>query len=247
METFTEILFDKRNKEYGSYVLRTKYGKRLMTSMMIGFLFLGSVLAYPLISSYYNKSHSISDLGKNVGVDIISLPKEDFTPPPPPPASVDVKVTRFIAPNVVDEDITENNMMSQDDLANVGPSPAPITEEIVIQEQTQPPTIEVPKEQPVFTVVEEQPYLNGMYEFLSQNIKYPEEAKELGIQGKVFVTFVVESDGSISNVKVLRGIGGGCDEEAIRVVQSMPKWSPGKQRGTAVRVQFNLPVKFTLN
>jgi protein TonB len=77
-------------------------------------------------------------------------------------------------------------------------------------------------------------------------MKYPEEAKELGVQGKVFVTFVVEIDGSISNVRVLRGIGSGCDDEAVRVVKSMPKWIPGKQRGVPVRVQFNLPINFKL-
>ena len=71
-------------------------------------------------------------------------------------------------------------------------------------------------------------------------------AKESGIQGMVYVTFVVERDGSITDVRVLRGIGGGCDEEAIRVVSAMPKWTPGKQRGKPVRVQYNLPVRFTL-
>jgi protein TonB len=71
-------------------------------------------------------------------------------------------------------------------------------------------------------------------------------AKESGIQGTVYVTFVVEKDGSITDVRVLRGIGGGCDEEAVRVVKNSPKWSPGKQRGKPVRVQYNLPVKFIL-
>ena len=71
-------------------------------------------------------------------------------------------------------------------------------------------------------------------------------ARESGIQGVVYVTFVVEPDGSISNVRVIRGIGGGCDEEAIRVVKMMPKWIPGNQRGKPVRVQFNMPIKFTL-
>ncbi|HEY9113120.1 MAG TPA: energy transducer TonB, partial [Bacteroidales bacterium] len=75
---------------------------------------------------------------------------------------------------------------------------------------------------------------------------YPALAKESGIQGRVFINFVVEIDGRITDVKVLRGIGGGCDEEAVRVVQSMPKWKPGKQRGKPVRVSYNLPVKFTL-
>jgi protein TonB len=77
-------------------------------------------------------------------------------------------------------------------------------------------------------------------------MKYPEEAKELGVQGKGIVTFVVEVDGSITDVKVLRGIGSGCDDEAVRVVKSMPKWVPGKQRGVPVRVQFNLPINFKL-
>ena len=100
-------------------------------------------------------------------------------------------------------------------------------------------------------MVEEQPSYPGGEEarisYLQQNLKYPEEAKEFGIQGKVFVTFIVEVNGSITDVRVLRGIGGGCDEEAIRVIKGMPKWNPGKQKGVKVRVQFNLPLKFTLS
>jgi len=102
----------------------------------------------------------------------------------------------------------------------------------------------------IFTVVEEQPQYPGgdqaKLKFLNENIKYPQAARDIGIQGKVFVTFVVETDGTITDIRVLRGIGGGCDEEAIRLVKAMPKWVPGKQRGTPVKVQFNLPVKFTL-
>ena len=71
-------------------------------------------------------------------------------------------------------------------------------------------------------------------------------ARESGIQGTVYVTFVVEHDGSVTDVRILRGIGGGCDEEAVRVINSMPKWNAGKQRGKPVRVQFNMPIKFTL-
>lgn len=86
----------------------------------------------------------------------------------------------------------------------------------------------------------------AMIDFLVINIKYPEQAKKKGIQGKVFVTYVVETDGSITNVKVLRGIGGGCDEEAIRVIKLMPKWNPGMNKGKPVKVQFKLPINFTL-
>jgi len=102
----------------------------------------------------------------------------------------------------------------------------------------------------IFYVVESMPSFPGgeaaLYEYLARSLEYPNQAKEAGIQGRVFLTFVVERDGSITDVKVLRGIGGGCDEEAIRVVKNMPGWTPGKQRGLPVRVQFNLPIKFTL-
>jgi protein TonB len=102
----------------------------------------------------------------------------------------------------------------------------------------------------VFTVVEETPSFPGgelkLYEFLANNMEYPDEAEKMGITGIVYVNFIIEQDGSISNARILRDIGGGCGEEVLRVVNSMPKWNPGKQRGKTVRVQYNLPVKFTL-
>ena len=98
--------------------------------------------------------------------------------------------------------------------------------------------------------METQPSFPGgeakLYGYLGNNMKYPPIARDNNIQGRVYVSFVVERNGSITDVKVLRGIGGGCDEEAIRVVKSMPKWSPGKQRGKSVRVRFNLPIVFKL-
>jgi len=103
----------------------------------------------------------------------------------------------------------------------------------------------------IFTVVEvDAEYVGGekaRVAFLSKNIKYPEEARKNGIQGRVHVTFVVEKDGSITNVRIAKGIGYGCDEEAVRVIKLMPNWIPGKQRGEPVRVQFNLPIVFTLD
>jgi protein TonB len=109
---------------------------------------------------------------------------------------------------------------------------------------------EMEEEAQIFMVVESMPEPPGgiaaFYGYLNENIKYPQMAKESGIQGTVYVTFVVEKNGSITDVRVLRGIGGGCDEEAVRVVKNSPKWSPGKQRGKPVRVQYNLPVKFIL-
>jgi len=106
-------------------------------------------------------------------------------------------------------------------------------------------------EEPIFNVVEKMPDYPGgisqLMKYLGDNINYPAEAKEKGVQGRVFVNFIVEADGSVSNVNVLRGIGAGCDEEAVRVVSSMPRWTPGEQDDQPVRVSFNLPVKYTLN
>lgn len=102
----------------------------------------------------------------------------------------------------------------------------------------------------IFTVVEQMPEFSGgknaLFKFISKNIKYPEEAIKQEISGRVFVTFIVEDDGEITNIELLRGIGGGCDEEAMRVVSIMPKWKSGYQKGVSVRVRFNLPIKFVL-
>ena len=105
-------------------------------------------------------------------------------------------------------------------------------------------------EHEVYQIVEQMPqFSNGeeaMMQYIAEQVKYPAEAKKSGVQGRVFVGFVVEPDGSLSDFKVLRGIGHGCDEEALRVVESMPKWKPGMQRGKAVRVQYLVPVNFML-
>ena len=244
------MVFRNRNQAYRAYILRKRYQKYVTISLICALVIVGVVVAYPVIASYISKSRLIKE-EKSVETEILNMPKEDTPPPPPPPPppeALEQKV-KFTAPVVVN-DTVEEGLATQDELANKPSNELPPPEEEIKIEDTKTQIIEQPVEKEIFTVVEEQPTYPGgteeMYRFLQENIKYPEEAKELGIQGRVFVTFVVEEDGSISNVKVLRGIGGGCDAEAIRVVKSMPKWIPGKQRGVPVRVQFNLPVKFTL-
>ncbi len=171
----------------------------------------------------------------------IVIQTADNTPPPPPPPAEVPEVTTVI--EIVDdnkEDIQEVSFNAEvtDDTKNIEITPVKIEDDVEVEEEK------------VFTVVEQDPEFPGgmeaLLKYLAQNIKYPPLARDNGITGKVFVTFVVERDGSIANVKLLRDIGGGCGAEAIRVVKSMPKWNPGKQRGKAVRVQFNLPVNFTL-
>ncbi|MEZ4755710.1 MAG: energy transducer TonB [Flavobacteriales bacterium] len=100
------------------------------------------------------------------------------------------------------------------------------------------------------TIAEQMPEFPGgkeaLFAYIGKNLKYPEQAQEEGIEGVVYVTFVVETDGKITGVQVLRGIGGGCNEEAVRVVSGMPNWTPGMQRGKPVRVKYNLPIRYRL-
>lgn len=109
---------------------------------------------------------------------------------------------------------------------------------------------EIGETEEFFLIVEEMPQFPGgneaMFKYIGENLEYPTEAKEAGIEGRVFVEFIVEKDGSISNVKIIRGIGHGCDEATKKIVESMPNWEPGKQRGETVRVAFRMPVKFAL-
>jgi TonB family protein len=121
---------------------------------------------------------------------------------------------------------------------------------VVVKKSKRTENQEKDSEELIFTVVEQMPEYPGgqekMLEFLSENLKYPDSAKESGIQGSVYVSFEVRKDGRISDVKVLKGIGGGCDEEAIRLVNLMPHWKPGRQNGKTVKTRFTMPVNFKL-
>lgn len=167
--------------------------------------------------------------------DIPITRPEEPPPPPPPEASQELII--------VDDDVDIEDEFIIDAEADLDEA-IPEYEPIVFEEEEE-------ADDYIFTIVEEQPEFPGgteaMYKWLQENMRYPTMAREAGIQGTVFVTFVVERDGMITNVEVVRGIGGGCDDEAIRVVRNMPKWNPGKQRNQPVRVQFNLPVRFMLN
>lgn len=171
--------------------------------------------------------------------DVVIQTQQEELPPPPPPEAPEV-TTEF---EIVEDDAQIENELHVDaevkeDTKNIEITPVQVEEEVEEAEEE------------IFTVVESAPEFPGgaeaLYKYLSQNIKYPQLARDNNITGKVFVTFVVEKDGSIANPRILRDIGGGCGAEAVRVVKSMPKWTPGKQRGRSVRVQFNLPVSFQL-
>jgi len=158
-------------------------------------------------------------------------------PPPPPKPPQQTTVIEIVEDDVEIEDEIEIDVEAD--------------EETIVEEYIPIEDDDEEEETQIFTVVESMPGFPGgdaaRMKYLASNIKYPTLARESGIQGRVFVTFVVETNGQVTDVKILRGIGGGCDEEAMRVIKNMPKWNPGKQRGKSVRVQFNMPILFKLN
>ena len=162
---------------------------------------------------------------------------EETTPPPPPPPVQEVEVL-----NVVEDDVeTESIEINTEDDKDV---------EVVIAAPVEAP-VEEEEEEVVFVVVETMPEFPGgqqaLFKYLSENVKYPVIAQENGIQGRVICQFVVNKDGSIVEVEVVRSGGdASLDKEAVRVIKSMPKWKPGKQRGKAVRVKYTVPVNFRL-
>ncbi len=183
-------------------------------------------------------NRSVSSLGQlQVELEeeeLIPITQQEPPPPPPPP------------PQTTIIEIVEDDVELEEELEIM---------ETEIDEDTEIEIVEIAEEvyeEPeIFTIVEQMPSFPGgeakLFQYLGENMKYPAMARDAGITGVVYVTFVVKEDGKIDGVRILRGVGGGCDEEAIRVVKSMPRWTPGKQRGKSVRVQYNLPIRFVLN
>ncbi|MDX9940658.1 MAG: energy transducer TonB [Bacteroidales bacterium] len=212
--------------------------KRIFLQIGLAIALLGVLAAF----EWKTYERQVYDLG-TLEMDFIE--EEDIpitrqeTPPPPPPPEASTELV------IVDDDVEIEDEFMVDVEATVMTEVKEFTPVVVVQEE------EEISEEVIFTVVEDQPSYPGGEEarirYLQENLRYPQMAREAGIQGTVFVTFVVERDGSVTDVRVLRGIGGGCDEEAVRVVQNMPRWNPGRQRGQPVRVQFNMPIRFVLN
>ncbi len=162
--------------------------------------------------------------------------QEEVKPPPPPPPP---QVTDVL--NIVDDDVELEEELDIEDTEI--DEDTEVEFEVALEE-------EETDDAPVFFIVEEMPQFPGgdteLRKFIAQSVKYPVIAQENGIQGRVYVQFVVGTDGSVKDVKVARGVDPNLDKEAIRVVQSMPKWKPGKQRGKAVKVSYTVPINFVL-
>ena len=166
----------------------------------------------------------------------IQQTSQETPPPPPPPAVQEVEVLNVVEDNVETETIEVTTEENEQEVVIAAPVEAPQEDE---------------EEEVVFVIVESMPEFPGgqqaLFKYLSENVKYPVIAQENGIQGRVICQFVVNKDGSIVDVEVVRSGGDpSLDKEAVRVIKSMPKWKPGKQRGKPVRVKYTVPVNFKL-
>lgn len=185
------------------------------------------------------ESEQVQDI---IAEEEVEITRQENTPPPPPPPPAPV-VTEVL--NVVDDDVEleQQDILTSEDTQEAAQT-AVYTPPAAVEEE------EEEAAQQIFTVVEEMPEfpggMNELLKYLAKSIKYPVIAQENGIQGRVICAFVVNRDGSIVDAEVLRGVDPSLDKEALRVIMSMPKWKPGKQRGKPVRVKYTVPVTFRL-
>ena len=269
---WSDMMFENRNKEYGAYVLRRQTGRRNVISMIAVLLLFAAVMIFMIAKNAYEayqKEHAVMDQVTELSALTQQKKKEAKVERKEIPVrqeqqQVVEKVkssVKFTAPVIKKDDEVkpEDELKSQDEIMNSKVAVGALNvvgndesgevlkaKEVIATEPVKPKE----EENKVFDVVEQMPsYPGGMgalMQYLSSHIKYPVIAEENGIQGRVICTFVVERDGSITNVKIAKSVDPSLDKEAMRVVSSMPKWIPGKQNGSAVRVKYTLPVTFRL-
>ena len=269
-----DLIFEGRNKQYGAYKLRTQTGKRNVKAIItIAILAALCIVLFYIKAGYdaYQAAHA-----KNENVTEISALNQPKKKEAKVERKVQVEEKKevvkevkssikFTAP-VIKKDAEvkpEEEMKTQDQIMQTntaigaldvkGNSDQGEILKVTQRVETEPVKAEAPKpevENKVFDVVEQMPSFPGgqsaLMQYLANNIKYPVVAQENGVQGRVVVSFVVERDGSITDVQVVRSVDPSLDREAQRVVKSMPRWIPGKQNGQAVRVKYNVPVSFRL-
>jgi protein TonB len=256
-----DVVFTDRNKAYGAYELRKQSPKNTNKALIFGvILFVVLISAQTIINFISGFIPKASEKVKITNVVLQPPPpidKKQPPPPPPEPPKPKVDQVKFPPPVVKPDNEVKEQPPTVKELEVADPGQKTLkgdpNADIKIDEPVGNSDVKaVTEEDPnkIFTAVEKDPAFKGgiekFYAYLSKNIHYPAIAKENNVQGKVFVTFVVERDGSLTDIKVVRGIGSGCDEEAKRVLASSPKWTPGIQNGRPVRVQYTMPISFTL-
>jgi protein TonB len=251
-----QIVFEERNQEYGAFDLRRIYNSHLRNSIIIAASIFTLAVLSPTIASLFEKEKVEEEAVQITEVTLEEPPPIDENqPPPPPPPPVEppkIATTKFLPPKIMeDEKVTEEE-------------PPPVVEEIkgAVSNKTQEgndiQNVEVPPEpsaevgekveEAVLWVAEKQSFKGGdVMKFFSKELKYPSLAQNNGVSGRVIVEFIIEKDGSVSNVKAVRGIGSGCDEEAERVIKlTSGMWNPGKNNGHPVRLKMMQPIFFKL-
>lgn len=184
-----------------------------------------------------NKPESLGKVDENFEKTIEIPPTEQE--PPPPPKTEQPKIIEVANDKKIDNDIKINLDVEANEETKV--APVKVHQEPIKEE----------KAEQIFTIVEDQPTPKGgmaaFYNYVAKHMEYPAQARRMNVEGKVYVQFVVDKDGSLTDVKVLKGIGAGCDKEAISIIKHAPKWNPGKQRGRPVKVRMVIPIVFQLS
>ncbi len=250
---FDDLLFERRNKDYGAYKLRKKYNAVVFGSVIMASVIVSALVIIPFIIT--NKSEKILSGGSRyVSVQMETYkPPEDqiIVPPAPPPqeARPAQEIVKYIPPEVVDsitplEKIlpTTDEVLQQANIDNLDIKGKGFGDEIIPGEGGES------SDQPFF-MVEVMPTFKGgdinkFRQWVQLRTNYPEAAVQKKIKGRVYLTFVVEKDGSVSNVTVVKGVDPLIDNEAIKTIESSPKWSPGLQRGSPVRVRYSISLLF---
>ena len=252
-QKWDEMVFEHRNKDYGAYVLRRGYNRNVGIGVIITILLVTLLIFYPRLSKFFGGEEAVAKTPprKLVYSELSAPPPIDKPKPIPPRVQLPrlQKVVKFVPPKVVKEVVAEVPPILAEIKENeTGAEEVEGPEHVIFDEPVEEVVVD---DNELFTVVDQQPEFEGGYEamlaFIQENMLYPANARRMQIEGTVHVSFIVSKTGSISDVKVLRGIMTECDREALRVVQMMPAWKPGKQNGRNVNVRFILPLKFRLN
>jgi protein TonB len=257
---WVEMVFANRNQNYGAYVLRKKSDEFTIKGVVLSIVLFTVVITMPMIIGYIKGlvPEEVEDV-KVVEVNMLEEPPPvDKDQPPPPPAEPPppLKSTVKFTPPIIkpDEEVPDEPPPTQDDMKDkdagtktIEGDPEGIDASLI---ESSGDGLTGDRGPEIMTFAEQMPEFNGnLSEFLGRNIQYPSVARENGIEGQVVLQFVVGKDGKIdpSSIAVVKKVGWGLEEEAIRVVKNMPPWKPGKQNGNPVYVKCTLPIRFKLD
>jgi protein TonB len=255
--TWDDIVFDSRNKRYGAYIIRKLYNSYVMFSALIAvsifLFFMGLPFFISLIMGKHKEEEKVYKTVKYT--DLAPPPPIDKNTPPPPkldlPPPVQ-KVIKFVPPKVTEQQVAdEDPLPTQDEIKNNQTGTENIEgDENVEFTDTGNEAIGVGNGDQIYTFVEQAPEFPGgqqeLMKYIAKNIRYPESARRMGVEGTVYISFVINKEGKVSDIQVMKGISKDCDEEATRVIGTLPDWKPGKQNGMPVLVRFSLPIRFKL-